>query len=39
MHSTPDLVADHFAPLDTGADARRLFWEPGDQIVTIARGG
>ena len=39
VHSTPDLVADHFAPLDTGADARRLFWEPGDQIVTIARGG
>jgi hypothetical protein len=38
VHSTPDLVADHFAPLDTGADARRLFWEPGDQIVTIARG-
>ena len=39
VHSTPDLVADHFAPLDTGADARHLFWEPGDQIVTIARGG
>ena len=39
VHSTPDLVADHFAPLDTGADARRLFWEPGDQIVTTARGG
>ena len=29
VHSTPDLVADHFAPLDTGADARRLFWEAG----------
>ena len=39
VHSTPNLVADHFAPLDTGADARRLFWEPGDQIVQIARGG
>ena len=38
VHSTPDLVADHFAPLDTGADARRLFWEPGDQIVATARG-
>ena len=39
VHSTPDLVADHFAPLDTGPDARRLFWEPGDQIVDTARGG
>lgn len=39
VRSTPDLVADHFAPLDTGADARRLFWEPGDAIVTMARGG
>lgn len=38
VHSTPDLVADHFAPLDTGPDARRLFWEPGDQIVATARG-
>src|SRR4051812_41696105 len=38
VHSTPELVADHFAPLDTGADARRLFWEPGDQIVDTARG-
>ena len=38
VHSTPDLVADHFAPLDTGPDARRLFWEPGDQIVDTARG-
>ena len=38
VHSTPDLVVDHFAPLDTGADARRLFWEPGDQIVATARG-
>jgi predicted esterase len=39
VHSTPDLVADHFAPLDTGADARRLFWAPGDQIVNTARDG
>jgi hypothetical protein len=39
VYSTPDLVADHFAPLDTGADARRLFWAPGDQIVDVARGG
>jgi len=39
VKSTPDLVADHFAPLDTGVDARRLFWEPGDQIVNTARGG
>ena len=23
---------------DTGPDARRLFWEPGDQIVETARG-
>jgi predicted esterase len=38
VHSTPDLVADHFAPLDTGADARRFFWVPGDRIVSIARG-
>jgi pimeloyl-ACP methyl ester carboxylesterase len=38
VNSTPDLVADHFAPLDTGPDARRLFWEPGDQIVETARG-
>jgi pimeloyl-ACP methyl ester carboxylesterase len=39
VHSTPDLVADHFAPLDTGPDARRLFWEPGDETVNTARGG
>jgi predicted esterase len=39
VHSTPDLVADHFAPLDAGPDARRLFWEPGDQIVDTARRG
>jgi len=39
VHSTSGLVADHFAPLDTGADARRLFWEPGDQIVDTARTG
>lgn len=39
VRSTPDLVADHFAPLDTGPDARRLFWEPGDQIVDAARAG
>ena len=38
VHSTPDLVADHFAPLQVNADARRLFWVPGDQIVDIARG-
>ena len=39
VRSTPDLVADHFAPLQTNADARRLFWVPGDHIVAVARGG
>jgi acetyl esterase/lipase len=39
VHSTPDLVADHFAPLQTNADAQRLFWVPGDRVVDEARGG
>jgi hypothetical protein len=39
VHSTPNLVADHFAPLQTNADARRLFWVPGDHIVDEARAG
>ena len=34
VHSTPDLVVDHFAPLQVNADAKRLFWLPGDRIVS-----
>ena len=37
VHSTTDLTADHFAPLDPGLDAQRLFWEPADRLIAAAR--
>ena len=37
VHSTTDLTADHFAPLDPGPDAQRLFWEPADRLIAAAR--
>jgi dienelactone hydrolase len=39
VHSTADLTADHFAPLDPGPDAQRLFWEPADRLIVAARAG
>jgi hypothetical protein len=39
VHSTEALTADHFAPLDPGPDAQRLFWEPADRLVAAARAG
>ena len=39
VHSTTDLTADHFAPLDPGPDAQRLFWEPADRLIAAARAG
>jgi len=39
VRSTADLTADHFAPLDPGPDAQRLFWEPADRLIAAARAG
>jgi hypothetical protein len=39
VRSTAALTADHFAPLDAGPDAQRLFWQPADGLVAAARAG
>lgn len=39
VHSTAALTVDHFAPLDPGPEAQRLFWGPADRLVAAARAG
>jgi len=37
VHSTDALTVDHFAPLDDGPDAQRLFWAPADRLIEGVR--
>jgi dienelactone hydrolase len=39
VRSTKALTVDHFAPLETGPDARRLFWRPADRLIEGIREG
>ena len=39
VRSTPAFVADHFAPLGTGANARRIFWRPLDRTLSLLTSG
>jgi pimeloyl-ACP methyl ester carboxylesterase len=37
VHSKGDFTADHLAPLQTTAAAKKAFWTPADRIVDAAR--
>lgn len=39
VRSTDTFTVDHFAPLDDGPDAQRLFCEPADQLIRGVRAG